>query len=132
MNRFRRLIVSLAIIAVLMGAIVTPAYAWPWSDKANLDITVVPNGVLMVDVINCSSATLSGNGQSYVATVSNPFLSNKCVFRVNNAYVGSGVYYTLRFQYKYTYLPTTQTKTVNVYVKRPVLATYATTLKYTP
>ena len=131
MKRIRILVVSLAIFTVLSGVITTPAYAWPWSDKANLDITVSPTGIMALDSIDCKSATLSGNGKFYTASVSNPLLSNKCVFKVNGAYVGNGVYYTLTFKYSARFFYTA-TKSVTVYVKRPTLATYSTTVTYKP
>lgn len=128
--KLSRIVVSLAIIAILTGAMVTPAHAWPWSDKANLEITTSPMGIMAINAINCQSATLSGNGRYYPVSVSNPLLSNKCVFKVSNAYVGNGVYYTLTF--KSTYYFSTVTRSVQVYVKRPVLATYSTTVTYMP
>lgn len=135
MKHFRIYIVAIAIVAILFGTIATPSYAYPWSDKANLQITVAPTGILGVNVIDCSSATLYGNGRSYSASVSNPFLSNKCVFKVSNAFVGKGVNYTLTFKYYMNAVGIFRpqfTKSVNVYVKRPVLATYSTTVSYKP
>lgn len=130
MKHFRILAVALAIVSIFAGTIVTPSYAYPWSDKANLEVTVSPTGIMQINALDCSSATLTGNGKSYTASVSNPFLSNKCVFKVSNAYVGKGVYYTLTFKYKYYF--STSTKSVSVYVKRPTLATYSTTVTYRP
>lgn len=130
MKHIRLLVVCLGLFAVFMGVRATPAHAYPWSDRANLEITVNPQGVFFVDSINCQSATLVGNGRSYNLTVSNPFLQNKCVFKVNSAYVGNGVWYTLRFNYTYLFSSKTQSK--SVYVKRPLLTTYSTSVTYTP
>ncbi len=129
-KHLRLLVVCLGLLAVLMGARTTPARAYLWSDRANLEITVNPQGVFFVDAVNCRSATLSGNGRTYYPSVSNPFLSNKCVFKVSGAYVGNGVWYSLRFNY--TYLFTSKTTSVNVYVKRPLTSTYSTSVNYTP
>lgn len=130
MKHLRLFVVSLAIVALFAGTITAPSYAYPGSDKANLAITVSPTGIMAIDAIDCSSATLSGNGKYYTASVSNPFLSNKCVFKISNAYVGNGAYYTLTFKGKYYF--SSYTKSVSVYVKRPLLATYSTTISYKP
>lgn len=131
MKNFRPIVICLGLLFLLTGVSVLPAHAYPWSDKADLEITVNPQGVLFINAVDCKGgATLSGNGNKYYPTTTNPFGSNKCVFKVSKAYVGNGLTYTLSF--KYTYLFTSSSKSVNVYVKRPALSTYKVTVNYKP
>lgn len=137
MKRIRIVIVCLGLLFMLSGLVTTPVYAWPWSDRANLSITVSPNILVMWDAIDCKSATLAGNGQYYYASsVTNPWLSNKCVFKFTNAYVGKGLNYTLSFSYLYSpvsgVFKQSFSKSVYVWVNRPIGTTYSTTAKYTP
>ena len=133
MKHLRLFVASLVMVTIIAGTIATRSYAYPWSDKANLEITVIPSRgtALAIDSVDCKSATISGNGKSYKASVTNPFLSNKCVFKVSNAYVGKGVTYNLSFNYSW-YLSSNKTKSVSVDVKRPSLSTYSTTINYNP
>lgn len=130
MRRIRIIVTCLGLLLILSGVFTTPAQAYLWSNQANLSITVSPSGIMMIDAINCKSATLSGNGKYYIATVSNPWLSNKCVFKVSNAYVGNGVSYVLTFKYTNYFMQFS--KSASVYVKRPLGATYSTTISYKP
>lgn len=131
MKPLRILVMSVVMVCILIGILAAPVHAWPWSDRANLEITVNPLGALPY-AIDCTSGTLIGH--NYAVTVTNPWFSNKCVFKVSNAYVGSGVTYTLEFNYRYG--PNNplynKTKKVNVYVNRPTFTTYSTTVNYVP
>jgi hypothetical protein len=130
LKHLRLFILSLAVVTLFAGTVVSPSHAWWWSDYAKVTVPIQSTGMLMIDSVQCKSATLN-KGYTKV-TVNNYWLSNNCAFTFENVYVKTSGWYTIT--YKYTYLFSSKTKTASIYIAKPWWGdTYTTsTVKMAP
>lgn len=122
----RKFLLAMLASAILLTCLATPrsAYAWHWSSKYNVkvDITFKPTrGTFPINVVDCKKATMSVGGKLYTASVTNPWLSNKCSVSFNGVDVKTSGTYTVKLTYKYYF--SDYTKDVYVSLSRPLGAT---------
>ena len=134
MKKLSTIATMFIVIFIIFGSFMptNSVHGWWYSDYASVKVPVKPTGIMAVDAINCTSASLSYSGKTYTASVQNPLLSNSCNFTFSNVYVKYSGWYTLQFKYRYYF--SSYTKTISVYVSKPLFSgTYTTsTSSYKP
>ena len=109
-------VVMLGLLAAFTEA--PSAHAWPWSSRTTVEASVGWRGNFMPGTMRCHSATASVNGQTFYATVSNPWYSTKCKVTFHNVPVNTNAYITVRATYNFP-LPTTRTVSAWRWVPKP-------------
>ncbi|HMZ08125.1 MAG TPA: hypothetical protein PK078_10950, partial [Anaerolineales bacterium] len=82
MKKLSTIATMFIVIFIIFGSFMptNSVHGWWYSDYASVKVPVKPTGIMAVDAINCTSASLSYSGKTYTASVQNPLLSNSCNF----------------------------------------------------
>jgi hypothetical protein len=119
-SKIRNFVLVFVVMLGLLAAFTQTesAHAWPWSSRTTVEASVGWRGNIMLGAVRCNSATLYVNGQTYNASVSNPWYSTKCKVTFNNIPVNTNAYITVRATYLWT------NKTVSAWRWVPKPATF--------